>query len=226
MFPALGKQRPRKRLSDAPSRDLWLRDRSSGDLAHDGFPHRCLSPSSQPQWQCPASGPGREPLSLRVCACEAQPRMPHPTGLGHPAPAKLSLCPTSVTPLEAPLIGQDGSDHKRGSGDGDKECDNFFVASLPAARPRLDRGSTRQSILFERLSRRRWMRGSSPRMTISAVILRCSPYLAASLEGWATSAGGRPSRRAQARVLRMTAEMRLRLPQGTPLNYFRFLRAA
>src|SRR5882757_1283483 len=30
-----------KRLSDAPSRDLWLRDRSSGDLAalrHDGFP--------------------------------------------------------------------------------------------------------------------------------------------------------------------------------------------
>src|SRR5882757_6052342 len=31
----------KKRLSDAPSRDLWLRDRSSGDLAalrHDGFP--------------------------------------------------------------------------------------------------------------------------------------------------------------------------------------------
>jgi hypothetical protein len=52
----------------------------------------------------PRIGPGRQPLSLRVCACEAQPRTPHPTGLGYPAPAKLSLCPTSVTPLEAPLM--------------------------------------------------------------------------------------------------------------------------
>jgi hypothetical protein len=57
----------------------------------------------------PRIGPGRETLSLRVCACEAQPRTPHPTGLGYPAPAKLSLCPTSVTPLEAPLTGQDAS---------------------------------------------------------------------------------------------------------------------
>src|SRR5258705_240037 len=55
----------------------------------------------------PLIGPGRQPLSLRVCACEAQPRTPRPTGLGYPAPAKLSLCPTSVTPLEAPLTGQD-----------------------------------------------------------------------------------------------------------------------
>jgi hypothetical protein len=39
--------------------------------------------------------------------CEPQPQAPHPTGLGYPAPAKLSLCPTSVTPLEAPLTGQD-----------------------------------------------------------------------------------------------------------------------
>src|SRR4051812_28722112 len=39
------------------------------------------------------------------------------------------------------------------------------------------------------------------------VILRCSPPLAASLEGWATSARGHPSRRrASARLLRMTAE--------------------
>src|ERR1700704_5907049 len=57
----------------------------------------------------PLNGPGRQPLSLRVCACEAQPRTPHPTGLGYPSPAKLSLCPTSVTPLEAPLTGQDPS---------------------------------------------------------------------------------------------------------------------
>jgi hypothetical protein len=29
--------------------------------------------------------------------------------LGYPAPAKISLFPTSVTPLEAPLTGQDAS---------------------------------------------------------------------------------------------------------------------
>src|SRR3954471_22722499 len=99
------------RLSDAPSRDLWLRDRASGDLAalrHDGFPPLPVPvrPTSVAE---PLIGPGRQPLSLRVHACEAQPRTPHPTGLGYPAPAKLSLCPTSVTPLEAPLTGQDAS---------------------------------------------------------------------------------------------------------------------
>src|ERR1700712_2030954 len=99
------------RLSDAPSRDFWLRDRSSGDLAalrHDGFPPLPVpvQPTSVAE---PLIGPGRQPPSLRVCACEAQPRTPHPTGLGYPAPAKLSLCPTSVTPLEAPLTGQDTS---------------------------------------------------------------------------------------------------------------------
>ena len=52
-------------------------------------------------------GPDGNPLSLRVCACEAQPRTPHPTGLGYPAPAKLSLCPTSVTPLEGDYPGLD-----------------------------------------------------------------------------------------------------------------------
>src|SRR3954452_23555417 len=99
------------RLSDAPSRDLWLRDRSSGDLAalrHDGFPPLPVpvQPSSgRASYWARTSNPS----SLRVCACEAQPRTPHPTGLGCPAPAKLSLCPTSVTPLEAPLIGQDAS---------------------------------------------------------------------------------------------------------------------
>src|ERR1700760_686081 len=100
----------KKRLSDAPSRDLWLRDRSSGDLAalrHDGFPPLPVpvQPTSVAE---PLNGPGRQPpSSLRVCACEAQPRTPHPTGLGYPAPIKLSLCPTSGSPLEAPLTGQD-----------------------------------------------------------------------------------------------------------------------
>src|SRR5712672_109184 len=109
-----------KRLSDAPSRDLWLRDRSSGDLAalrHDGFPPLACPSSSHvsgraPYWARTGT------LSLRVCACEAQPRTPHPTGLGYPAPAKLSLCPTSVTPLEAPLTGQDVSRIRQVSGTG------------------------------------------------------------------------------------------------------------
>jgi hypothetical protein len=41
----------------------------------------------------------------------------------------------------------------------------------------------------------------------TAVILRCSPFFTASLEGWVTSARGHPSRRrASARLLRMTGE--------------------
>jgi len=63
----------------------------------------------QPLKAAPRSGHGRLPKAPRVCACEAQPRAPHPTGSGYPLPAKLSLCPTSVTPLEAPLTGQDAS---------------------------------------------------------------------------------------------------------------------
>ena len=121
----------KKRLSDAPSRDLWLRDRSSGDLAalrHDGFPPlACPRPASS-QWQCPVLGPDGNPSSLRVCACEAQPRTPHPTGLGYPAPAKLSLCPTSVTPLEAPLIGQDTSRISEVWGTGIRFAKIFFAS--------------------------------------------------------------------------------------------------
>jgi hypothetical protein len=71
-------------------------------------------------------GPDGNPLSLRVCACEAQPRTPHPTGLGYPAPAKLSLCPTSVTPLEAPLTGQDTNRISEVLGGGDKECEKII----------------------------------------------------------------------------------------------------
>ena len=74
--------------------------------------------------------------------------------------------------------------------------------------------------LFRRMDEARWCGGeiNLPRAAVlrrfipaspSAVILRCSPPLAASLEGWATSgAGGHPSRRrARARLLRMTARM-------------------
>ena len=92
----------------------------AGFMAKGPFFRRlgCLAARRFPAAACPrpANFSGGAPywartgtLSLRVCACEAQPRTPHPTGLGYPAPAKLSLCPTSVTPLEAPLTGQDPS---------------------------------------------------------------------------------------------------------------------
>ena len=78
---------------------------------------RASSPSRQvsPPFTCPVqplkgeprNGPGRLLKASRVRACEARPRAPHPTGLGYPAPIKLSLCPTSGSPLEAPLTGQD-----------------------------------------------------------------------------------------------------------------------
>src|SRR5712671_3125326 len=111
----------KKRLSDAPSRDLWPRDRSSGDLAalrHNGFPPLACPSSSHvsgraPYWARTGT------LSPRVCACEAQPRTPHPTGLGYPAPIKLSLCPTSVTPLEAPPHWTGHEQDKAGLKDGD-----------------------------------------------------------------------------------------------------------
>src|ERR1700716_2408308 len=83
----------------------------------------------------PLNGPGRQPLSLRVCACEAQPRTPHPPGWGYPAPAKLSLCPTSVTPLEAPLIGQDGSRISEVRGTGIRNVKKFFRQQLQPRAP-------------------------------------------------------------------------------------------
>src|SRR3954452_2886410 len=127
------------RPSDAPSRRLlrpW--DRASGTGASKlaiqaGFrpPFTC---TPQPFKAEPRSGLGRLPKAPRVHACEAWPRAPHPTGLGYPAPAKLSLCPTSGSPLEAPLIGQDGSDNKPALGDGDKECEKIFCERLQVRR--------------------------------------------------------------------------------------------
>ena len=52
----------------------------------------------------PRSGPGRLPKAPRCHACEAQPQAPHPTGLGYPAPAKLSLCPTSERLMKRPSV--------------------------------------------------------------------------------------------------------------------------
>src|ERR1044071_4809629 len=91
----------------APPRRFKPLVRSSGDVATlgDFAPHACPRPARLLAEPC--SGPGRKPRASRARACEAQPQAPHPAGLGYPAPAKLSLCPTSGSPLEAPLIGQD-----------------------------------------------------------------------------------------------------------------------
>ena len=66
-----------------------------------------LSLQSRPaiEGSAPCSGHGRLPKAPRVHAYEAWPRAPHQPS-GCPS-GQLSLCPTSVTPLEAPLIGQD-----------------------------------------------------------------------------------------------------------------------
>ena len=98
--------------------------RGLGCLAARRFPAAaCPRPASS--LAEPLNGPGRQPLSLRVCACEAQPRTPHPTGLGYPAPAKLSLCPTSECPREAPLNWTGHEQDKGGCGGVDKYPSRF-----------------------------------------------------------------------------------------------------
>jgi hypothetical protein len=77
--------------------------------ARASSPSRQVSPPFtcpvQPFKAAPRSGPGRLPKASRVRACEARPQAPHQPS-GCPS-GQLSLCPTSVTPLEAPLTGQD-----------------------------------------------------------------------------------------------------------------------
>jgi hypothetical protein len=121
------------RPSDAPPRRFKTLVRSSGDLATlgDFAPHACPRPASS-QWQTPSVRAGRKPRASRVRACEARPQAPHrPSGCPS---GQLSLCPTSVTPLEAPLIGQDSSDNKPALGDGDKESEKFFRQRLQPRR--------------------------------------------------------------------------------------------
>ncbi len=112
MFPALGKQRPRKRLSASRRGDFFDPGTGSSERGRELFsPSRQVSPPFtrlvQPLKAAPRSGHGRLPKAPRVHACETQPRAPHrPSGCPS---GQLSLCPTSGSPLEAPLTGQDNS---------------------------------------------------------------------------------------------------------------------
>ncbi|MEA2896283.1 MAG: hypothetical protein QOJ84_1898 [Bradyrhizobium sp.] len=115
MFPGLTENRgTRQRLSASRRGDFFDPGTDASGTGHEpariqaGFrpPFTC---TPQPFKAEPHSGLGRLPKAPRCHACEAQPQAPHPTGLGYPAPAKLSLCPTSGSPLEAPLTGQDPS---------------------------------------------------------------------------------------------------------------------
>src|ERR1700754_1964266 len=120
----------KKRLSDAPSQRFLSLGPNFRAQARASSPSRQVSPPFtcpvQPLKAEPRCGLGRLPKDSRVRACEARPRAPHPTSSGYPSLAKLSLCPTSGSPLEAPLTGQDGSDNKPALGDGDKQCEKFF----------------------------------------------------------------------------------------------------
>ena len=115
-----GDSNTRQRLFGAPPRRLKTLVRSSGDVATlgDFAPHACPRPAALAAEPC--SGPGRKPRASRACACEAQPQAPHPAGLGYPAPAKLSLCPTSGSPLEAPPHWTGREHDKADSGPGDR----------------------------------------------------------------------------------------------------------
>jgi hypothetical protein len=104
-----GKQRHTATPLSVPPRrllrpwDLTYRHRRE-QARHPGrLPHPSPAPS-QPFKAEPRSGLGRLPKAPRVHACEAWPQAPHPTGLGYPAPAKLSLCPTSERLMKRPSL--------------------------------------------------------------------------------------------------------------------------
>src|SRR5258707_14057914 len=99
-------QRPVAAISSSLGPDFRAQARASSPSRQVSPPFTCLV---QPLKAEPRNGPGRLPKAPRCHVCETQPQAPHPTGLGYPAPINLSLCPTSVTPLEAPPIGQDAS---------------------------------------------------------------------------------------------------------------------
>src|SRR3954464_11820191 len=124
-----GRQQHTATPPGAPPRRLKTLVRSSGDVATlgDFAPLACPRPATLVAE--PRSGPGRKPRASRVRACEARPQAPHPAGLGYPAPVKLSLCPTSGSPLEAPPHWTGHGQDKAGSGPGDKESQKFFPQS-------------------------------------------------------------------------------------------------
>jgi len=113
------------------------------NFRHRREPKLAIQAGFRPPFTCPVqplkaeprSGLGRLPKASRVRACEARPRAPHPTGLGYPAPIKLSLCPTSVTPLEAPLIGQDTGRISEVLGTGIRNAKIFLRASSRSCAP-------------------------------------------------------------------------------------------
>src|SRR3954454_1956433 len=98
------------RLSDAPSRDLWLRDRASGDLAalrHDGFPPLPVPvrPTSVAE---PLIGPGRQPLkaSESALAKHSRGRRIRPAWVTPPRPSFRSV-PLQSALEKRPSTGQD-----------------------------------------------------------------------------------------------------------------------
>src|ERR1700754_1074972 len=116
---------------------------------HSRKPKLAIQAGFRPPFTCPVqpfkaephSGLGRLPKAPRVHACEAWPRAPHPTGSGYPSPIKLSLCPTSVTPLEAPLIGQDTSRISEVWGTGIRNAKKFFSERHQGLVPRTQRSA-------------------------------------------------------------------------------------
>src|SRR5882757_8729841 len=119
----------KKRLSDAPSRDLGLRDRSSGDLAalrHDGFPPLPV-PVQPTSVAVPRIGPGRQPLkppSLRLRGTAADAASDR---LGLPRSGQAcALSHFSNASRSAPHWTGHAQD-KRGYEDGDKECENLML---------------------------------------------------------------------------------------------------
>src|SRR4051794_38697081 len=110
----------KKRLSDAPSRDLWPRDRSSGDLAalrHDGFPPLPV-PRPATSVAEPLNGPGREPsASESVLARHSRGRRIRPAWVTPPRPSFRSV-PLQIASRSAPHRTGREQD-KAGSEDGD-----------------------------------------------------------------------------------------------------------
>src|SRR5712671_421917 len=104
MIPDLGKQRPRKRLPTLHHDVLSAGPRFRG-LGSQRFRAARLSPSSQLRWQTLTGRTDTQGLPS-PCLRSTSPAPHRPSGCPS---GQLPLCPTSVTPLEAPLTGQDTS---------------------------------------------------------------------------------------------------------------------
>src|SRR3979409_906302 len=88
-------------ISSSLGPDFRAQARASSPSRQVSPPFTCLV---QPLKAEPRSGPGRLPKAPRCHVCETQPQAPHPTGLGYPSPAKLSLCPTSERLMKRPSL--------------------------------------------------------------------------------------------------------------------------